>query len=64
MTVPLPVPFLLTDRVWLPDELKVAVTDRAEFMVTVHVPKPEQAPLQPAKVEGETGVAVSVTIVL
>ena len=31
------------------------------FMVTVHDPVPEQAPLQPAKLEPAAGVAVSVT---
>jgi len=35
----------------------------AAFMVTIQVPVPEQAPLQPVKVYGEVGVAVSVTTV-
>ena len=49
VTVPLPVPALLTVRVWL-GTLKVAVTDLAAFMVTVQVPVPEQTPpLQPPK---------------
>lgn len=33
-----------------------------EFIVTVHVPVPLQAPLQPAKPEPEAAVAVSVTM--
>ena len=44
---------------------KVAVTDWAELMVTVQMPVPEQPPpLQPPKMDGEVGVAVSVTAVL
>src|SRR6185503_8239523 len=38
-------------------ELKVALTDCAEFIVTLHAPVPLQAPPQPAKVEPESGVA-------
>jgi hypothetical protein len=65
VTVPLPVPALLTVRVGLPGGLKVAVTDWAVLMVTVQVPVPEQPPpLQPPKVEGAIGAAVSVTGVL
>jgi hypothetical protein len=41
--------------------LNVAVTDFAVFIVTVHVPVPVQAPLQPVKVEPAAAVAVSVT---
>ena len=43
--------------------LKVAVTDCAEFMVTLQLPVPEQAPLHPAKVAPAAGVAVNVTTV-
>jgi hypothetical protein len=43
--------------------LKVAVTDWFEFIVTVQLPVPEQAPDHPANVEPEFGVAVSVTTV-
>ena len=44
--------------------MKLAVTDLATSMVTVQVPVPEQAPLQPANTEVPTvGVAVSVTSV-
>jgi hypothetical protein len=62
VTVPLPVPALLTDSVNV-CTLKVAVTDVAAFIVTEQVPVPEQAPLQPAKVEPPAGAAVSVTTV-
>jgi len=61
VTVPLPVPDLLTDSVNV-CTLNVAVTDVAAFMVTEHVPVPEQPPpLQPAKVDPPAGLAVSVT---
>lgn len=49
-----------------PEVLKVAVHVLLEFMVMVHVvfvPQLEQSPLQPAKVEPESGVAVSWTVV-
>ena len=45
-------------------KLNVEVAIVAEFMVTLHVPIPEQAPLHPAKVEPAAAVAVSVTAVL
>ena len=44
-------------------ELNVAPTDCAELMVRLHVPLPEQPPLQPRKAEPVAGAAVSVTIV-
>jgi hypothetical protein len=44
-------------------ELKVALTDCAEFIVTLHAPVPLQAPPQPAKVEPESGVAAKLTTV-
>jgi hypothetical protein len=44
--------------------LKVAVTDRAPLMNTVHVlALPAHAPLQPVKTEPLAAVAVSVTVV-
>jgi hypothetical protein len=43
--------------------VKVAVIACAALIVAVHVPVPEQPPLQPVKVEPAAGVAVSVTAV-
>ena len=59
-TVPVPGPALVTERVKVCG-LKVAVTDWAAVIVTVHVPVPLHAPLQPVKVEPVVGAAVSVT---
>ena len=44
-----------------PGRRKRAVTLNAPLIVTVHVPAPEQAPLQPVNSEPAAGVAVSVT---
>ncbi len=55
-----PLPALVTERAKVL-RLKVAVTDWAAFIVTVQVPVPEQAPLQPGKTESEAGVAGRVT---
>jgi hypothetical protein len=41
----------------------VAVTAPAAFIVTLHVPVPEQAPLQPVKVDVGFGAALRVTAV-
>ena len=63
MTVPLPVPALLSvsPKVWV---VKVAVTERAALMVTEQeVAVPVHTPLQPLKVEPAAGVAVNVTVV-
>jgi hypothetical protein len=63
VTVPLPVPALVTPSVYVLS-VKVAVTDAAAVTVTAQVPVPEQpAPLQPANVEPAVGAAVSVTVV-
>src|SRR5207247_1969528 len=63
VTVPLPVPALLTVSAKL-GRLKVAVTVVAVETVTTQVPVPEHPPpLQPLKVEPATGLAVSVTAV-
>ncbi len=44
--------------------LKLAVTDFIASIVTTHVPVPEQAPLQPVKIEPFAGSADRVTCVL
>src|SRR5437667_5568961 len=63
VTVPLPVPALLTVSAKV-GRAKVAVTVVAALRVTVQVPVPEQPPpLQPAKMEPAAGAAVSVTTV-
>jgi len=65
VAVPLPVPARLTVRVkrWL-DGLKVALTDFAAVIVTVHVaPETVSHPLQPLNVDPLPGAAVSVTTV-
>jgi hypothetical protein len=62
VTVPVPVPLLATVRVKGPGfAVKLALTDFAASMVTLHAPVPLQAPLQPANVEPESGVAVRFT---
>ena len=65
VTVPEPAPALLTLRLKPGSVLitKVAVTLCAWFMLTVQVPVPEQAPLQPLKALPGSAVAVSVTLV-
>src|SRR5437588_7397501 len=63
VTVPLPVPARLTLSVlWV--EVKVAVTLRVAFIVTLQVfPETESQPLQLAKVEFTSAAAVKVTMV-
>lgn len=63
-TVPLPAPASVTVNANC-TLLNVAVTDCAELMLIVQVPVPPQpdCPLQPANVEPEPAVAVSVTCV-
>ena len=63
VTVPLPVPDVITVRLKV-SKLKFAITDLLASMFTVHDPEPEQAPLQPVKIESVAGVALSVTVLL
>lgn len=62
VTVPLPLPDILTFKTcWvLAEEVKLAVTDVLLVRVRLQVFLPLQAPLQPAKVELDAGVAVKV----
>lgn len=61
VTVPLPVPLLLTLKVYGP--AKVAVTVLSESIVTVQEPVPEHPPPdQPVKVEPDAGVAARITV--
>jgi hypothetical protein len=62
VTIPPPVPILLTVRVCML-RVNVATTVLAASIVTVQESVPLHAPLQPAKVEIESGVAKSVTSV-
>ena len=63
VTVPVPVPARLTFRVCCV-AVKVAVTLRAEFIVSVQIfPEAESQPLQLVKVEPPAAVAVKVTTV-
>src|SRR2546428_4610694 len=65
VTVPLPVPDLVTVRGKEDDDCtNAAVTEVAAFIVTLQVPVPVQPPpLQPVKVAPAAGVAVKVTTV-
>ena len=66
MTVPLPVPALLTvsARVWVVCGAKVAVTVVEAIMGPEQEAEgPVHAPVQPLKVEPAAGVAVNVTAV-
>jgi hypothetical protein len=71
VTPPVPLPAFVTVSVcWTGGVggtascVKVAVTERAWVIVTMHVPVPLQpSPLQPVKVEPVLAVAVSVTTV-
>src|SRR5215467_12578572 len=63
VTVPAPVPALVTVRVE-GTALKVAVTDLFALITTTHVPVPlHPLPLQPPKVDPVAAVAVKVTVV-
>jgi hypothetical protein len=59
-TLPEPLPLLDTVKSCV-CSLKVAVTDLAAFIVTVHPPVPVQSPDQPANSDPAAAVAVSVT---
>ena len=61
VTVPVPVPARVTPRAKVDAVLNVAVAERACVIDTVHVPVPEQAPLQPAKLAPLPAAAVNVT---
>ena len=62
LTVPVPVPPLVIVNVYVTGiAVKVAVTLCAEVRLTVQVPVPEHAPLQPVKVEPDAAAAVRVT---
>jgi len=61
VTVPVPVPALVTLNAKVAALLNVAVTARAALIVTVQVDVPVHAPLQPAKLEPLAGPAVNVT---
>jgi hypothetical protein len=63
VTVPVPVPALLTERVkvWASWELNVAVQVVLAFIVTAPLLQP--VPLQPENVELAAGMAVNVTVV-
>jgi hypothetical protein len=64
VTVPVPVPLFVTLSAncggGAVPELKFAVAVTAELIVSVQLLVPEQAPLQPVKVEPAFGVAMSV----
>ena len=61
VTVPVPAPASVRFNVFAVS--KSALTDCAAFMVTVHVPVPEQsAPVHPLKTQPPLGTAVSVTV--
>jgi hypothetical protein len=62
VTVPVPVPALATVKANV-GRANVAVTLRAVVILTVQVPVPVQAPLQPVKVDPLAAAAVRVTLV-
>jgi hypothetical protein len=62
LTVPVPVPAVLTER-GNDNTSKAAVTALTASIVTAQEPVPVQAPLQPANPEPVEGDALSVTTV-
>ena len=60
VTVPVPVPAPATE-IGKVVGVKLALTEFAVLMVTVHAPVPEQAPPQPENAEPAAGVGVKVT---
>jgi hypothetical protein len=56
---PLPPPAFVTVSVFCVS--KIALTERGPAIVTVHNPAPEQAPVQPLKLEPAAAAALSVT---
>ena len=62
LTVPDPVPASVT-LTGKEDAMKLALTNNAEFRVTIHAPDPLQAPLQPEKADPTAAVGVRVTTV-
>ena len=64
VTVPVPVPDLLTVSEYADAGSNIAVTDCALFIVTTQAPVPlHPPPLQPVKLDPAAGVADSVTAV-
>ena len=61
MTVPVPLPALVTVSANVVAVLNVAVTARAAVIDTVQAPVPEHAPPQPPNVEPLAAAGVSVT---
>ena len=61
VTVPVPVPALVTVNANVEALLKVAVTARAAVIDSTQLPVPVHAPVQPENVEPVAAAAVSVT---
>jgi hypothetical protein len=61
VTVPVPVPALVTLSAKVVAVVNVAVTERAAVIDTVHEPVPVHAPPQPVNDEPPAAAAVSIT---